>query len=69
LRTPRHRARLVQALAGLRSADGSIGLSFEVAYGHAFKAPPRLRADRPTTVSLDDMRALVRAGRRSTPGT
>jgi len=48
-------------------ADGSIGLSFEVAYGHAFKAAPRLRADRPTTVSLEDMRAMVRSGKRSTP--
>jgi malonyl-CoA O-methyltransferase len=67
LRTPRYRARLVQALDALRSADGSIGLSFEVAYGHAFKAAPRLRADRPTTVSLEDMRAMVRSGKRSTP--
>ena len=67
LRTPRYRARLVQALDALRGADGSIGLSFEVAYGHAFKAAPRLRADRPTTVSLEDMRAMVRSGKRSTP--
>jgi len=67
LRTPRYRARLVQALDALRSGDGSIGLSFEVAYGHAFKAAPRLRADRPTTVSLEDMRAMVRSGKRSTP--
>ena len=67
LRTPRYRARLVQALDALRGADGSIGLSFEVAYGHAFKAAPRLRTDRPTTVSLEDMRAMVRSGKRSTP--
>ena len=49
----------------LKGADGKLGLSFEVAYGHAFKAAPRLRADQPTTVSLDDMRAMVRAGRAS----
>jgi malonyl-CoA O-methyltransferase len=36
-------------------------LSFEVAYGHAFKAAPRLRKDEPTRVSLDDMRAMVRS--------
>ena len=61
LRTPRWRARLERELASLAAADGSIALSFEVAYGHAFKAPPRLRAGEATTVSLDDMRAMVRA--------
>ena len=35
-------------------------LSFEVVYGHAFKAAPRCAAARQTTVSLDDMRAMVR---------
>jgi malonyl-CoA O-methyltransferase len=62
LRTPRWRARLERELASLAAPDGSIGLSFEVAYGHAFKAAPRLRAGEATTVSLDDMRAMVRAG-------
>jgi len=59
------RVELIEALESLRGDDGSLGLSFEIAYGHAFKAAPRLRADRPTTVSLDDMRALVRSGKRS----
>jgi malonyl-CoA O-methyltransferase len=54
------RAALERALESLRDADGRIGLSFEVAYGHAFRGAPRLRADAPTTVSLEDMRALVR---------
>ena len=63
LRTPRWQRRLERELLSLRGADGKLGLSFEVAYGHAFKAAPRLRADRPTTVSLDDMRALLRSGR------
>jgi len=58
------RVELIEALESLRGDDGSLGLSFEIAYGHAFKAAPRLRADRPTTVSLDDMRALVRSGKR-----
>ena len=61
LRTPRWRARLESELEGLRAADGRIGLSFEVAYGHAFKSPPRLSAIAPTTISLDDMRAMVRS--------
>ncbi|MBC8055042.1 MAG: biotin synthase, partial [Rhizobiales bacterium] len=61
LRTPRWRARLERELAGLAAPDGSIGLSFEIAYGHAFKAAPRLRAGEATTVSLDDMRAMVRS--------
>ncbi|MDQ6679710.1 MAG: class I SAM-dependent methyltransferase [Pseudomonadota bacterium] len=63
LRTPRWRERLLRELDSLRGSDGRIGLGFEVAYGHAFKAAPRLRADTPTTVSLDDMRAMVRAPR------
>ncbi len=60
LRTPRWRARLERELETLRGPDGRIGLSFEVAYGHAFKAAPRLRSDAPTTVSLEAMRAMVR---------
>jgi malonyl-CoA O-methyltransferase len=59
-RTPRWRARLHEALETLRGADGRLGLTFEVAYGHAFKGRPRARADAPTTVPLEDMRALLR---------
>ena len=60
LRTPRWRQELERELEVLRSPDGKLGLSFEVAYGHAFKAAPRLRANQTTTVSLDDMRTMVR---------
>lgn len=63
LRTPRWRARLAQALESLRGPDGRLQLSFEVSYGHAFKAPPRVKAGELSTVSLDEMRALVRSGR------
>jgi malonyl-CoA O-methyltransferase len=62
MRTPRWRARLERELESLAGRDGTIGLSFEVAYGHAFKEAPRLRPGEPTTVSLDDMRAMVRSG-------
>jgi malonyl-CoA O-methyltransferase len=61
LRTPRWRARLERELQALAAPDGSIGLSFEVAYGHAFKAAPRARAGEATTVSLDEMRKMVRS--------
>jgi malonyl-CoA O-methyltransferase len=63
LRTPRWRNRLERELATLAAPDGTIGLSFEIAYGHAFKAGPRMRGGEATTVSLDDMRAMVRSGR------
>lgn len=63
LRTPRWRARLHDALATLAAPDGRIAMSFEVVYGHAFKAAPRVRADAPTTVSVQDMRAMLRSAR------
>jgi malonyl-CoA O-methyltransferase len=63
LRTPRWRRDLEHELMSLQGSDGKLGLSFEVAYGHAFKAAPRLRADQPTMLSLGDMRAMLRAGR------
>lgn len=61
LRSPRWRGRLERELAALAGHDGKIALSFEVAYGHAFKAAPTVRGGRPTTVSLEDMRAMVRS--------
>jgi malonyl-CoA O-methyltransferase len=63
LRTPRWRAQLLEALQSLAGADGKIGLSFEVAYGHAFKAAPKVRLAAETSVSLQDMRAMVRTPR------
>lgn len=63
LRTPRWRERLERELAALAGPDGKPTLSFEVAYGHAFRAAPRLQAGEATRVSLDDMRTMVRSGR------
>jgi len=63
LRTRTWRDRLLAALQERADADGSIGLSVEVAYGHGFKPAPRLRADGPVAVSLDEMRAMVRRPR------
>jgi malonyl-CoA O-methyltransferase len=64
LRTPRWREQLDAALRALRDGQGRIHLGFEVVYGHAFKVAPPRRGDGETTVSLGDMRALLRAGRR-----
>lgn len=64
LRTPRWKAALERELPSLADAGGRLSLGFEVAYGHAFKALPRVQAGAPTTVSLDEMRTLVRSGRR-----
>lgn len=65
LRTPRWHGELTQALASLRGPDGRLQLSFEVAYGHAFKAAPRRAPAVETTVSLDAMRQLVREPRKA----
>jgi malonyl-CoA O-methyltransferase len=64
LRTPRWRARLCQRLAERADAGGRVGLSFEVVYGHAFRPAPRARLTPHTELPLDDLRAMVRAGRR-----
>lgn len=64
LRTPRWRDRLLQRLADSAGPDGRPALQFEVVYGHAVKPPPRPRLAGETTVSLDEMRVMMRAGRR-----
>lgn len=63
LRTPRWRQRLLEEMRTLAGADGRPGLSFEIAYGHAFRAAPKARVAEATTVSLEDMRGILRAGR------
>jgi malonyl-CoA O-methyltransferase len=65
LRTPRWREGLLRELDGLKLADGRLRIEFEVVYGHAFKPAPRPRLDTQTRVPLDDMRAMVRSGRRT----
>ena len=64
LRTPRWRRNLESELRTLAGPDGRLALRFEIAYGHAFKALPRAQPGAPTSVSLEEMRALVRSGRR-----
>jgi malonyl-CoA O-methyltransferase len=65
LRSRQWHSRLCQAIeTGLpRDAEGRLLLSFEVIYGHAVKQPPRVPLGPNQSVSLEDMRALLRAGR------
>lgn len=65
LRTPRWRHQLLQLLGGLAGADGRLALDFELVYGHAFKPLPRARVAAQTQVPLVDLRAMVKAGRRT----
>lgn len=65
LRTPRWQARLCELLMQAAGADGRPALGFEIVYGHAFRPAPRPRLAEQTAVPLADMRAMVRAGRRS----
>lgn len=68
LRTPRWRERLLRALRERAGPDGRIAMRFEVVYGHAFNPPPRLALAAQTSVSLDEMRAMVRSGSRGSEG-
>lgn len=63
LRTPRWRQQLVAALQA-QAADGRPTLSFELVYGHAFKAAPRARVQAETTVALSDLRAMIKSSKR-----
>ena len=71
LRTPRWRDRLLGALREQAridaTDDGRIGLDFELVYGHAFKPAPRVRVAAETRLPLDEMRRMVRSGRKADP--
>lgn len=67
LRTPRWRDQLLHELGSLAAGQGRLKLSFEVIYGHAFKASPRPVPGAGATVPLSDMRAALRL-RRSKAG-
>ena len=68
LRTPRWHARLCRELQQLRGSDDRLRLDFELVYGHAFRVAPKPRVAAETAVTLEDMRTLVRAGRRPPGG-
>jgi malonyl-CoA O-methyltransferase len=65
LRGRRWREQLHEVLqARLKGADGRLFLTFEVIYGHALKAAPRLSMQPQTTLSLDQMRQSLTRNRR-----
>lgn len=61
LRTPRWRERMEALLtAQLAGPDGRLTLTFEIVYGHAFRAVTRASVRPETAISLDDMREMTR---------
>ncbi len=52
-------AKLLARMQALRKAQGTIELTFEVIYGHAFKPPPRLKVSSESAISMRDMRAML----------
>jgi malonyl-CoA O-methyltransferase len=62
----RHRLE-AELMAALRDADGRLALTFEIVYGHAIKPAPRIRMEGEAAVPVDDLRALLRSGRRGPP--
>lgn len=63
LRGRQWRQQLLAELDGLRDAQGRLGLTLELVFGHAFKAAPRLSVAAETVVSVDALRASLRQGR------
>lgn len=56
------RARLEAALADALAdpaQGGRLALTFEIVYGHAFKAAPRVRVAEHSALSLGDMRSML----------
>jgi malonyl-CoA O-methyltransferase len=65
LRARGWKSRLEQALqTQLANLDGRPMLQLELVYGHAFQAAPRAAVAPQTTLPLDDMRQMLRNGRR-----
>ena len=66
LRTPRWHQQwrsLIEAQLtkpAAHDADAGIELTFEVIYGHAFKAEPKAKMQELSSIALDDMRAMLR---------
>ncbi len=55
VRARRLHAALLEALEARRRADGTIALTFEVIYGHAWKAVPRTTAEGHSIVRVEDI--------------
>ena len=48
-------------------ADGRLTLTFEVIYGHAMKAQPKIKVSALSAVSVQDMRSMLSASQRDAP--
>ena len=46
-----------------KQADGQLSLTFEIVYGHAYKPQPKLRLESSSSVSLQDMKAMLKQPR------
>jgi malonyl-CoA O-methyltransferase len=53
-----------QALNRLRGSDGRLALTFEIIYGHALKPLPTVRVAGESALSVKDLQALLRSGRK-----
>ena len=60
------KASLEQAIGQhlVKGGDGRLSLTFEVIYGHALKAAPKVRLSPLSSVSVEDMRSMLQ-GRRT----
>lgn len=68
LRSRAWKNRLIEAIAerwGEKQADGQLSLTFEIVYGHAYKPQPKVRLESSSSVSLQDMKAMLRQPRNS----
>ncbi len=54
------RASLLETLGECRNADGQIALTFELIYGHAMKPKPRVKLSSSSSVSLTNMREMLK---------
>jgi malonyl-CoA O-methyltransferase len=54
------RASLLGVLDECRNADGQIALTFELIYGHAMKPKPRVKLSSSSSVSLANMREMLK---------
>ncbi len=50
-----------------RGTDGRLSLTFEVIYGHALKAKPKIKVSALSAVSVEEMRTMLQ-GQRGSPG-
>jgi malonyl-CoA O-methyltransferase len=64
LRARAWRERLVREAGLALQHEGGLALTFEIVYGHALKPAPRLHVAEQSAISVKDMQALLRSGRK-----